>query len=514
MPRLGLPSPRGTGSPMIVSGKLPAFPAILLAAAGLMLVPAAHAAQLEDWRVARTFLYHGGLLAVVAIILGIGLANYRPYRAERYQLLTLLLSYLLLPLALALPVRALTSIPFHDAWFEMLSSLTTTGATVFDRYWLVAPSIHLWRGLVGWGGGLMILVAAFAVLAPLNLGGFEIVHRDRADAEGRRSPSLDLARERIRRSIRTVAPVYAVFTFTLAVLLMIAGDEPIVAFCHAMATVSTSGISPVGGLANGPGGIPGEAMMAVFLLPAVTHHMLSFRLWHWRQLSFGDPEIQLMLIAVLAVTAVLSMRAFLGAVEAERATDLLTAGQALWGSLFTVLSHLTTTGFESRHWMTMETWSGLSAPGTILLGAAIMGGGIATTAGGVKLLRLHTLYRHGMSELGRLVHPSNPGRRSGAAGTFTSAGTRIAFVFLMLFLISIAVVTIALAATGIAFERGLVLAVAGLTTTGPAIAILDDGTTYRELGPAAQVILGAAMIIGRMEALVIIALFNPAYWRK
>src|SRR5690606_2824319 len=115
MPRLGLPSPRGTGSPMIVSGKLPAFPAILLAAAGLMLVPAAHAAQLEDWRVARTFLYHGGLLAVVAIILGIGLANYRPYRAERYQLLTLLLSYLLLPLALALPVRALTSIPFHDA---------------------------------------------------------------------------------------------------------------------------------------------------------------------------------------------------------------------------------------------------------------------------------------------------------------------------------------------------------------------------------------------------------------
>lgn len=145
MPRLGLPSPRGTGSPMIVSGKLPAFPAILLAAAGLMLVPAAHAAQLEDWRVARTFLYHGGLLAVVAIILGIGLANYRPYRAERYQLLTLLLSYLLLPLALALPVRALTSIPFHDAWFEMLSSLTTTGATVFDRYWLVAPSIHLWR---------------------------------------------------------------------------------------------------------------------------------------------------------------------------------------------------------------------------------------------------------------------------------------------------------------------------------------------------------------------------------
>lgn len=493
--------------------RLPAFPAMLLLAAGLMLVPAAHAAQLEDWQVARTFLYHGMFFAILAIILGFGLANYRPPRAERYQLLTLLLAYLLLPLALAMPVHALTSVAFHDAWFEMVSSLTTTGATVFDRHWLVAPSIHLWRALVGWAGGLMILVATFAVLAPMNLGGFEILHRGHAEAEGRGNLPLARARERVRRCIRTIAPAYAVFTFTLAVLLMIAGDEPLTAFCHAMAILSTSGISPVGGLANGVGGIASEVMMAAFLLPAVTHHAMTFRpIRGW--LSIRDPEIQLMLIAVIGVTAVLFVRAFLGAIEAERATDLLTAGRAIWGSLFTVLSHLTTVGFESRHWATMETWSGLTAPGIILLGVAIMGGGIATTAGGVKLLRLHALYRHGTRELERLVHPSSPGRRSGATGILTAAGTRIAFIFLMLFLISIAVVTIALGATGIAFERGLTLAIASLTTTGPAIATLGDGTTYRGLGGVAQAILCATMIMGRMETLVIIALFNPAYWRK
>ncbi len=495
-------------------GRLPAFPAILLVAAGLMLVPAAHAARFEDWRVARTFLYHGVFFAILAIILGLALANRRPHRAERYQILTLLLVYILLPLVLAMPVHALTSVAFHDAWFEMVSSLTTTGATVFDRHWLVAPSIHLWRALVGWAGGLMILVAAFAVLAPLNLGGFEIVRSDQADAEGRRSLTLDEARARIHRCIRTIAPVYAIFTFTLAVLLMIAGNEPLIAACHAMAILSTSGISPVGGVARGAGGIAGEMMMAAFLLPAITHRALTLWPARGRYPSLRDPEIQLMLISVLAVTTILFLRAFLGAIETGRPTDLLAAVRAVWGSLFTVLSHLTTTGFESRHWTTMQAWSGLEAPGIILLGVAIMGGGIATTAGGVKLLRLHTLYRHGLHELDRLVYPSAAERRSGAGGTFTAAGTRIAFVFLMLFLISIALVTIALGATGVAFERGLTLAIASLTTTGPAIAILDDGTAYRDLSAAAQAILCAAMIVGRMEVLVIIALFNPAYWRE
>ena len=112
----------------------------------------------------------------------------------------------------------------------------------------------------------------------------------------------------------------------------------------------------------------------------------------------------------------LFLRSFVGAVEIDRQDNLAAALQAIWGSLFTVLSFLTTTGFESHDWRTMQIWSDLPDPGTILLGVAVMGGGIATTAGGVKLLRLYALYRHGLREMDKLDPPE---RASGGGGRAT-----------------------------------------------------------------------------------------------
>jgi trk system potassium uptake protein TrkH len=217
---------------------------------------------------------------------------------------------------------------------------------------------------------------------------------------------------------------------------------------------------------------------------------------------------------VVGVTFVLFLRSFVGAVEIERQDNLVAALQAVWGSLFTVLSFLTTMGFESRDWRTMQIWSDLPDPGTILLAVAVMGGGIATTAGGVKLLRLYALYRLGLREMDKLIHPSTDGRRGQGDRLISEGGARIAFVFLMLFLVALAVVMIALAATGLGFDRSLALSVAALTTTGPAIGVLGDGGGYADLPAAARVVLCLAMIVGRMEALVIIALFNPVYWRQ
>jgi trk system potassium uptake protein TrkH len=132
----------------------------------------------------------------------------------------------------------------------------------------------------------------------------------------------------------------------------------------------------------------------------------------------------------------------------------------------------------------------------------------------VKLLRIYALYRQGLRELDRLIHPSSIGRRGQGDRLISEGGPRIAFIFFMLFLICIALVMIALAATGLSFERSLGLAVAGLTTTGPAIQVLGQGMVYAELSGMAQTVFCVAMIVGRMEALVLIALFNPSYWSR
>jgi trk system potassium uptake protein TrkH len=114
--------------------QFPSFVLLLMAGALLMLLPALHAAQLRQWPVARTFLEQSVFFVLVGIILGLATMN-RPVRIpSRYFLMTLLLAYVLLPLVLAAPLASLVpGIGLGGAYFEMLSCLTTTGATLFDR---------------------------------------------------------------------------------------------------------------------------------------------------------------------------------------------------------------------------------------------------------------------------------------------------------------------------------------------------------------------------------------------
>ncbi|MFT3973492.1 MAG: potassium transporter TrkG [Amaricoccus sp.] len=493
--------------------QFPALVVLVLVAAAAMLAPALHAARLRDWDVARAFLDHAVLFALVAALVGLAATGRPPPRVPaRALLLAILLAYLILPALLAAPFAA--SVPglgFGRAYFEMLSCLTTTGATLFDRPASLAEPLHLWRAIVGWLGGGMVLVLAWGILEPLNLGGFEIAEES-ARRERQRSGTIDEARARIVRVFRLVAPLYVGLTGLLALILIVAGDRPFVAVCHAMSTLSTSGISPVGGLAGGRSGMPGELAIAIFLLPAVSHRVLGALAG--RPLpGRSDPEVQLMLISVLAVTLVLFLRAFVGAAAIERSDDLATAGRAIWGGLFTVLSFLTTTGFESHDWRTLQLWSDLPSPGPLLLAVAVIGGGVATTAGGVKLLRVYALYRLGLREMDRLIHPSGVGRRGRGDKLISRRGARIAFIFLMLFLIALSLTMMALAATGMSFNQSLAIAVAALTTCGQAIHVLDGGASYAALPAPALGVLSLAMIVGRMETLVVVALVSLLRWR-
>ncbi|HRO09898.1 potassium transporter TrkG [Amaricoccus sp.] len=495
--------------------QFPAFVVLLLVASALMLLPALHAVRLHAWPAAQSFTYHAVFFGVLSIILGLATMNRQPRAAARYHLSTLLLSYILLPLLLAAPILPLVpGLGLGGGYFEMLSCLTTTGATLFERPNLVAEPVHLWRALVGWMGGLMVLVTAFSILAPLNLGGFEIGLGSSSLRDAARSGTMEEASARILRVLRQITPIYVGLTAALALALFLAGDRAFVAICHAMGTLSTSAISPVGGIAGAQSGRLGEVAILLFLLPAVSHRGFSLDSRRRAGPRLSDPQMQLMLITVLGVTAVLFLHSFVGAAEIERQHNLAAAFRAIWGSAFTVLSFLTTTGFVSEDWRSAQLWSDLPEPGIILLGVAVMGGGIATTAGGVKLLRLYALYRHGLREMDKLVHPSSIGRRGQGDALINRGGARIAFMFLMLTLIALALMMLAFTATGLSFRHGLTLAVAGLTTTGPAIRVVGEGFGYADLTAIPRAIFCAGMIVGRVEVLVIVALFNPVYWRR
>ena len=396
---------------------LPLFVLFVGIAALAMAVPATHALATGAHGVAADFALAGALTLLAAALTGLATAGARPRSLARAHLAALAAAFTLLPAVMAVPFyMAVPATSFLNAWVEMVSSFTTTGATLFapDR---LEPSVHLWRAIVGWLGGYLMWVAAIAILAPMNLGGFEVTAAAGAGAGAgsRRDRTVGVidsgdARLRLARVAARFLPIYGGLTGVLWLGLSILGETPFVAACHAMSVMATSGISPVGGLEAGGAGFGGELLILLFLGLAVTR--LAFNPMRgpgWLAQIRADPEAQIAGIVLLVVPAILFLRHWLGAYEVDMVADLGSALRALWGAVFSVLSFLTTTGFLSADWETARAWSGLATPGIVLLALALVGGGVATTAGGVKLLRVYALYRHSARELERLIHPSSVG---------------------------------------------------------------------------------------------------------
>ncbi len=484
-----------------------------------MQIPALHAYSVRDLEVARAFLYSGLLGLLLFGMLAIAASTYRIRRQGRSHLISIFLCFSCLPLMLAIPFsEAVPDTRFFNAYIEMVSSLTTTGLTLFEAERL-PPSIHLWRALVGWLGGFFVWVTAIAILAPLSLGGFEVVSSDEV-GRGASGSTVQLDRvtnpsERLLRYSLRLAPVYGGLTLILWVALIMAGDTALIAICHAMAALSTSGISPVGGTETAPSGLGGEALIFVFLVFALSRVTFSAdeRRAGWRALA-ADPELRIGLLLVVVIPALLFLRHWATTFEDGSAVTLAEGLMGLWGALFTVASFLTTTGFVSDSWGAARAWSGLSSPGIVLVGLAVLGGGVATTAGGVKLLRVFALFKHGVREMDKLVLPSSVGGAGQTARQFRRQGAYIAWIFFMLFALSVAGVAALLALAGLSFDEALVMTVATLSTTGPLTEVAAAAPLKLvQFDDAAKAIAAAAMVLGRLETLAIIALLNPEFWR-
>lgn len=499
------------------------FPLILILtgiAALTMVLPMLDALMRDDHSVAQAFGYSAVLGFALVLVVGLSMSGRQTEENSDFSnLVSVFLAYAALPVFLAVPFyEGLETTSFLNAYVEMVSALTTTGLPLFDEPRRLVDSLHLWRGIVGWMGGLMIWIMAAAVLAPMNLGGFEVTTRAEPGQGGTQLDRFERASaaKRLAQITGRLGPVYLGLTGVLWILLMLNGERSLVAAIHAMSVMATSGISPVGGIENASSGLGGELVMFLFLLFALSRLTFSTDTAGGPKAGFhSDPEFRLGLVLVIAVPALLFMRHWVAAIEVDQLENPVEGLRALWGGAFTVLSFLSTTGFESVDWVAARDWSGLGTPGLILLGLSLVGGGVATTAGGVKLLRVYALYLNGRREMERLVHPSSVGRAKSGTRRIRRHGAFIAWIFFMLFAISLAVVTVTLAAFGLDLEQALILSIATLSTTGPLVSVAaETPIVLLELENGGKLVLCAAMVLGRMETLAIIALFNPSLWRN
>lgn len=495
---------------------LPLFLLIMGLFSVSMLVPALYALALDEFHEARSFFYAAVIGLILVCLVGIAISN-RPHKPTSMSQLQALLSvFLFLPVILAMPFyESIQTTTFLSAYFEMVSCLSTTGLTLFDPHRL-SDAEHLWRSQVAWIGGGIMWVAAAAILAPLSLGGFEVTSRGQPGQPGNLSGQGHEQADtvlRLWRCINTLVPVYAGLTLALAVMLIFLGHSVLDSTILAMSTLSTSGITNGGPVLDI--GIADEAVICCFLLFGLSR--LTFAgdtKAVQRKGIWADAEFRMGMLIVLAVPMVLLVRHWLGALEIGEQQDWLAALRGFWGAFFTAMSFLTTTGFVSADWGTAQSWSGLATPDLILIGLAVLGGGVATTAGGVKLLRVVALYLNGRREIEKLVHPSQmivPGRSDARIGR---EGAFIAWVFFMMFALSITGVCLVLGLAGIVFEPAMVLSVATLTNTGPLLNITTSGEIdLIGLAASAKMILSLAMVLGRLEILAIIVVLSAGIWR-
>ncbi len=498
---------------------LPLLLTLVGAGALAMLLPAVHGFVQRDYAVARAFFYAGMLLLFLVALAGIATANWRPRNLARSHLAAMVLAYALLPPLFAVPFhQALPGTSFGDAWFEMVSAFTTTGATTYAPQSLPA-TLHLWRAFVGWLGGYFVLLSAIAILAPLNLGGFEVVSGGtvghgiggRYQTDAAAAPS-----DRVTRYALALFPVYGGLTLLLWFLLLMAGDPSLIALCHAMGTLSTSGISPLPLTEVTGSGLGAEMLVLLFFAFALTR-----RAYIGTVLAGGpvplrrDPEVRMALACLMVLPLVQFLQHWTGLYEPADRAGPLDGVLAFWGGIFTTLSFLTTTGYISEFWPLSRDWAGPGSSGLVLVGLALIGGGVATTAGGVKLLRVYALFRHGERELQVLIHPSSVGGDGMMARRLRREGAHVAFIFFVLFALTILLVMAALTLAGLEFEPAMVLAVAALSTTGP-LALVAGGVPldYATLAPAAKGILAGAMVLGRLETLALLVLLAPESWRR
>ena len=444
------------------------------------------------------------IAAGINVVIGLAIAGVtRRYKRElkpRDGFLLVTLSWVLMSASAAVPLLiSLPELSFTDAYFEAVSGLTTTGATVLTGLEQLPPSINLWRHALHWFGGIGIIVLAVAVLPLLGVGGMALY---RAETPG---PVKDeKLTPRITETAKALWLTYAGLTLIAVIALRLAGMGWFDAICHAFSVIALGGFSTRDASIGAFDSPLIELVLIVLMLVATlnfSRHFVAIRsrtLEPYRKDSEGKVLLLLLGFSVVIVTVLLTTTG-----QYPSALD------ALRHAAFNVVSVATTTGFVSQNY---DLWPIFAPVWMLFLSCIVCSTG--STGGGIKMFRTLLLARQAQREMKQLVHPSAviPIRIGGQVVPERIAASVLAFIFL--YFQTIAVLTFLMLLTGLPLVPAFTSVVASVNNLGPAIGITGPSGTYQVLTDAQTWICTAGMILGRLEIFSVLVLFTAVFWRK
>ena len=463
---------------------------------GTMLIPAIldYVQGNEDWRI-FTISGLGTMTIGTALVLATRGGDKALSTRQAFVMTTLV--WVMLSAFGAIPFYLSGTVPtYTDAFFESISGLTTTGATVMQGLDQMPPGILLWRGILQWLGGLGIIVMAVSVLPMLQIGGMQLFK-----AEAFETPEKILPRATQISGFMTL--IFLNITALCMLAYLFAGMNTLDAAVHAMTTVATGGFSThdesLGYFQSAQIDMIAVFFMIVGSLPfllyvqAVQGHVAPL---------FRDGQVKVFFLLLLGVVLI--------AWIIEEKYGIRAGPDALRFALVNITSILTGTGYATTDY---NNWG----PAGISLFFFIMfiGGCAGSTSCGIKIFRFQVLAQNVRQHISRILYPNGVfiARFNGRAIGDDVVSAVMSFFFL--YMLTFALSATLLAFTGLDALTALSGAGSAISNVGPGLgALIGPAGNYASLSDPAKWILSVTMLIGRLELFTVLVLLSPRFWRS
>ena len=416
------------------------------------------------------------------------------------------LAWILIALAGAQPFYLTGTIPnFTDAWFESMSGVTTTGASIIGNIETLPNLVNgieslphgvlFWRSFIQWIGGMGIIVFTIAILPLLGVGGVQLF---KAEVPG---PVANKIRPRVKETAKILWMVYVGLTVLETLLLGISGMPWFDSVCHALTTMPTGGFSTQNASIAAYGNPVIHYIIILFMFIAGVNFTLHFRALSGNIKGYSK---DLEFLAYLVITLSATFFIFINIASARADWN----HENFLASLFQSVSILTTTGYGSADY---EIWPFFSQ--YLLLIMMFIGGMGGSTGGGMKIARLILLVKYAATETRRMLHsraiiPIRIGDRYVSEDV-----VRNTLGFFLFYMSIFALTTLILTTLNLDIESAVGAAASAIGNIGPALGAFGPTDNYALLHPIGKWMLTICMLLGRLEIFTIMVLFSRTFWK-
>ena len=448
----------------------------------------------DDW---QQFFYSSIITFFIGLVLFFSFKREKIKIDVRQAFVLTLFSWLLIAFFGSIPfIYVSTFLSYTDAFFESVSGITTTGATVINNLDSLSEGILIWRALLQWFGGIGIIVLAIAILPTLQIGGMQLLHMEHDDPYEKTLP-------KINQFVLEIFVLYIFLSIFCAILYYFAGMSGFDSIIHAMTTISTGGFSSHDKSFAYFNSSNIEIISVIFMIMGSLPFVVYLHFLHGQKsLIVKDEQIKLFFIILLLII-------FLTTIWLIYSRSM-PVNISIRLAFFNITSILTGTGYTTDNY---STWGSFGL--VIMLIIMFIGGCAGSTTGGIKIFRLQLLFRGAKAQIKKLTHPHAVllMRFNGKTVTENTYNSIMGFFFMYIFIFILS--SISLSFFNLDFLTSFSAAASAISNVGPGIgSIIGPNGNYSSLNNGAKWILSITMLIGRLEIFTILVLLSISFWKK